>query len=101
MMDKYDMTDNFNYEENLMIELFDLKNTNELDLGLKYSDLDVLESWWQLTEHHVGSQAVREIPQEKWETLLNKFSIIYGDESERHVSAREILDFWFSDGEVA
>ena len=88
-------------EENLMIELFELENTNELDLGLDYSDVDVLEAWWQLTDAQIGSQAVRDIPQEKWDKLLNKFSTIYGDESERRVSAREILDFWFNDGEVA
>lgn len=87
--------------ENVMIELFELENTNELDLGLSYSDVDVLESWWQLTDHHIGSQAVREIPQEEWENLLKKFSTVYGDESERNVSAREILNFWLTDGEVA
>ena len=85
-------------DENVMIELFELENTNELDLGLSYSDVDVLESWWQLTDHHIGSQAV---PQEKWENLLKKFSTVYGDESERRVSAREILNFWLTDGEVA
>lgn len=88
-------------EEKLMVELFELENTNELDLGLSYSDVDVLEAWWQLTDHHIGSQAVREIPQEEWENLLKKFSTVYGDESERRVSAREILNFWFNDGEVA
>lgn len=87
--------------ENVLIELFELENTNELDLGLSYSDVDVLESWWQLTDHHIGSQAVREIPQEEWEKLLKKFSKVYGDESERNVSAREILNFWLTDGEVA
>lgn len=87
--------------ENVMIELFELENTNELDLGMSYSDVDVLESWWQLTDHHIGSQAVQEIPQEEWENLLKKFSTVYGDESERNVSAREILNFWLTDGEVA
>lgn len=87
--------------ENVMIELFELENTNELDLGMSYSDVDVLESWWQLTDHHIGSQAVREIPQEEWENFFNKFSTVYGDESERNVSAREILNFWLTDGEVA
>ena len=88
-------------DENVMIELLEFENTNELDLALRYSDVDVLESWWQLTDHHVGSQAVREIPQEEWENLLKKFSTFYGDESERRVSAREILNFWLTDGEVA
>lgn len=87
--------------EKVLIELFEFENTNELDLGMSYSDVDVLESWWQLTDHHIGSRAVREIPQEEWENLLKKFSTVYGDESERRVSAREILNFWLTDGEVA
>lgn len=88
-------------EEKLMIELFELENTYELDLGLSYSDVDVLEAWWQLADEQLGPQAVRDIPQENWEELLKNFSTVYGDESERRVSAREILNFWFNDGEVA
>ena len=88
-------------DENVMIELLEFENTNELNLALRYSDFDVLKSWWQLTAHHIGSQAVREIPQEKWENLLKKFTTVYGEESERRVSAREILNFWLTDGEVA
>ena len=88
-------------EEKLMIELFELENTNELDLGLSYSDVDVLEAWWQLGDDQLGSEKVQAITQENWEQLLKKFSTVYGDESERHVSAREILNFWFNDGEVA
>ena len=88
-------------EEKLMIELFELENTNELDLGLSYSDVDVLEAWWQLADDQLGSEKVRAIAQENWEQLLKNFSTVYGDESERHVSVREILNFWFNDGEVA
>ena len=88
-------------EEKLMIELFELENTNELDLGLSYSDFDVLEAWWQLADDQLGSEKVQAISQESWEKLLKKFSTVYGDESERRVSAREILNFWFNDGEVA
>ena len=88
-------------DENVMIELLEFENTNELNLALRYSDFDVLKSWWQLTAHHIGSQAVQEIPQEKWENLLKKFTTVYGEESERRVSAREILNFWLTDGEVA